>query len=370
MSPLSRFLIPHSSFLTGKSLLAFSHGLDSTALFHLLLEAEIPFDIAMVNYGLREQAEAEEEAARELAKRHGLRAHIVRAPKWEGNFEAEARKFRYEFFESLIDEHGYGNLLTAHQLDDRLEWLLMRLVRGAGAVELAGMEPVTTRRTGEGRAYRLIRPLLERSKSEIRSWLEERGLTWFDDVSNAETIHERNRFRREISTKLLADHAEGIRRTFAYLRADSDRLLEDFERITTLGELRVVRVRHPSAFARAADRTLKELGYLLSSKERLLIAEKSSVVVGRRWAVERQGGLLYIAPYLRNGDQTGRSADKIPMPKAFRESCRHAGVPSKIRLYLYREGIDPRILPVVEPDPEERFSISGADPGLKTSDSP
>ncbi len=47
------------------------------------------------------------------------------------------------------------NLITAHQLNDQLEWLLMRLVKGAGLVELLGLAPVVER---DG--YRVVRPLL------------------------------------------------------------------------------------------------------------------------------------------------------------------------------------------------------------------
>ncbi len=326
----NRLLVTSYSLLVKKkNLLAFSHGLDSTALFQLLLENGIPFDIALVNYGLRAQADEEEVAARELAQRHGLRAHIVRAPKWKANFEAEARRFRYAFFEALIDEHGYENLLTAHQLGDRLEWMLMRLIRGAGAVELAGMEPVSQRITKKGITYRLMRPLLGTSRAELREWLEDRGLRWFEDTGNEDPSIERNRIREEFAAPLMERYREGIGRSFGYLEEDRQRLLEDFELVHAEKELRVLRVKHPNAWGRAADRTLKELGYLLTAKEREVVGEKNSVVVGRRWAVERSGDLLFIVPYLEG----------ITLPKAFRERCRRAGIPPKVRRYLYAEGI-------------------------------
>ncbi|WP_292663949.1 tRNA lysidine(34) synthetase TilS [Nitratifractor sp.] len=339
MIPLSQFLIPHSSFLiNAKNLLAFSHGLDSTALFYLLREEGIDFDIALVNYGMREQAEEEEAAAAALAKIYGVRAHIVRAPKWERNFEAEARKFRYGFFESLIDRYGYDNLLTAHQLDDRLEWMLMRLIRGAGAVELAGMEAVTRRETAAGRSYRLIRPLLRQSKAQLRDYLLRRGATWFDDASNADPAYERNRLRSGLAGELLRGNEEGIRRSFDYLEADSRRLLEDFETLYRTKQLRIARLADPRARARAADRLLKELGYLLTAAERERISRGDPLVAGRRWAVEESESLLYIAPYLRG----------IPLPRSFRERCRKCGIPPKIRTYLYREGIVPESLPSVK----------------------
>ncbi|WP_457607346.1 tRNA lysidine(34) synthetase TilS [Nitratifractor sp.] len=314
--------------------MAFSHGLDSTALFHLLLEAGIAFDLAMVDYGIRPEAEKEVEAAQRLAQKHGKRIFVAHAPSFAKNFEARARRFRYDFFEELIDEHGYDNLLTAHQLDDRLEWMLMRLLRGAGAVELAGMEAVSERRTAGGRSYRLLRPLLETTKAQLRDYLVERGLPWFEDGSNLSDGNERSRLRSEIASKLLGLHPEGIRRSFAYLEKDRQRLLGDFEEIVRLDELRILRIHHPSARSRAADRTLKELGHLLGSDERARIDRRESLVAGRRWVIESNGEFLFIAPWLR----------ELPMPKAFREACRLAGIPAKIRPWLYREGIEPSTL--------------------------
>ncbi len=331
---MKSFLEPCFSFLTGKNLLAFSHGLDSTALFHLLLENGIDFDIAMVNYGVREQAEEEVRAAEELADRYGLRAHILRAPKWESNFEAEARRFRYEFFESLIERYGYETLLTAHQLDDRLGWFLMRMIRGAGTVELAGMEVCSVRQTRAGRSYRLLRPLLRQSRAQLRDYLEGRGISWFEDASNADHHYERNRLAAEFSDALMARYASGIRRTFDYLDRDRRVLLGEIGESRRFGDLWIVKLQSPSAASRAADRLLKREGYLLSAAERERIERGESLVVGRRWAVEVKEGMLYLAPYKRG----------VTMPKSFRELCRRLGIPPKIRPYLYAEEIDPSTL--------------------------
>ena len=334
---MEKLLTAHCSLLTEKkNLLAFSHGLDSTALFHLLIEAKIPFDIALVNYGLRAQADEEEAAARDLAERYGLRAHIVRAQKWESGFEAEARRFRYDFFESLIDEYGYENLLTAHQMNDALEWMLMRLIRGAGAVELAGMGPVTERTTASGRRYRLIRPLLETPRTRLKTYLDEKGHRYFLDESNDDENYERNFLRYRFANPLIDEYTEGIGRTLRYLREDRQRLLEGMRTLCSRDKLRIVEVDTPSLLPRAADRYLKELGYLLSGKERKLITSGASMVAGRRWALETQETRLFIAPYLPG----------LPLPKKFREICRKAGIPPKIRPYLYREGIDPGSLPL------------------------
>jgi len=313
-----------------KNLLAFSYGVDSTALFHLLTECEIPVDIAMVNYGLRPQAAAEEEAARNLAKRFGIRIHLAHAPRWDADFEQKARRFRYAFFESLIERDGYDHLLTAHQLNDRMEWMLMRLIRGAGASELAGMSRISRRRTPLGKEYLLLRPLLDTPRHEIESYLETAGHRSFFDDSNLDPAYERSR-HRPLVRSFVEKYGEGIARTFRCLERDRERLDSLWRILVSQKNLRVLHLDDTASASRAADRTLKDLGYLLTAKERARIDRGDSLVAGRVWAVERYGSLMFIAPYLPD----------IVMPKPFRERCRKAGIPPKIRPYLFREEITP-----------------------------
>jgi len=321
----------HLDTLRSRSLLlAFSHGVDSTALFYLLREEGILCDLALVNYRVRPGAEEELSAARELARSHGVRLHSVEAPRWEGDFECRARKFRYRFFEELIENEGYEVLLTAHQLDDRLEWMMMRLARGAGAVELAGMESRAPRRTPGGREYLMIRPLLETPRFLLEEYLRERGIRCFVDPTNLEGPNERAGLRAW-SGAFVRAHAEGVARSFRYLEEDRRRLRRGWRVLLRIGQLRVIELEDPGQAGRAADEALKELGYLLSRKERERIPGEPSMVAGRRWALERRGNRLYIAPYLRG----------VTMTKPFKEACRRIGIPPKVRPYCYREGIDP-----------------------------
>ena len=145
-----------------KNLLAFSAGVDSTALFFILLQNNINFDIAIVNYNTREQSQEELAYAKELASTYNLKCHLLNAEKIDKNFEAKAREIRYNFFEELINEYSYENLLTAHHLGDRFEWMLMQFCKGAGCAELAGMQEATKRDN-----YTLLRPLLHLDKQEL-----------------------------------------------------------------------------------------------------------------------------------------------------------------------------------------------------------
>ncbi len=318
-------LNPHLLHLKEKkNLLAFSFGVDSSALFFLLIENNIPFDIALVNYGTRSNSDKEETQAKALAKKYDLTCYTIRAPIFTTHFEKNARDFRYTFFEELMDTHGYENLLTAHQLNDQLEWLLMRLSKGAGVSELLGLEAVSQRKS-----YTLIRPLLPYCKDELLAYLEENSYPYFIDESNAELKYERNQFRKAFSDPLMAQYKEGIKRSFDYLKKDKEHLEKTFETIYVEKSLRVIKLHSHSAKVKATDLALKELGYLLSAAQRLEIEQEESLVIGGEWAIELLGDHLYIAPYITTD-----------MPKKFKEACRVLKIPSKIRPYCFKNNID------------------------------
>ncbi len=309
-----------------KNLLAFSAGVDSSALFFLLIEHGISFDIALVDYGMRLQSQEEAAHAQALAKQYGQTCHTVTAPKFESDFEAQARHFRYQWFESLIAAHGYETLLTAHQLNDRLEWMLMRLTRGAGVSELVGMAPHEERA-----GYTLVRPLLGVTKADLLAYLHAHAYPYFEDESNDDLGYERNRFRQAFSDPLIAEFGQGIHRSFSYLAHDKAILEAGFSLGVHTHELFLLHLKHPDLAPKAADNVLKKLGYLLSAPQRQEIAEHESMVIADRWAIARSKTHLWIAPW--------RS---VSMPKPFKEHCRTLGIPPKIRPYLYEEGIDPR----------------------------
>lgn len=303
-----------------KLLLAFSGGADSTALFFTLLEHNIPFDIAIVHYGLRAQADEEVRYAQELATRYYLQCHLHKADKVEQNFEYEARHIRYTFFEELIKKHSYTHLLTAHHLQDRLEWLLMQLCKGAGAAELVGMQE-REQRTG----YTLCRPLIETSKEEITAYLEKEQIRWFYDESNDDLTYKRNYFRHEVATKLLQEYSTGIKQSFKYLQEDAEELIKKIQ-IREADELSLfVATGHKRSDIFHIDKILKAKGYILTAQQREELKSQDEIIAGRKFLVVLDRGIYYIAPYLTEA-----------MDKAFKEECRKLGIPVKLRPYLFK----------------------------------
>ena len=319
-----------SNLQQSRNLLAFSAGVDSSALFFLLLEENINFDIALVNYNLRENSIKEELHAIELAKKYNLKCYTTKAPSYNKNFEKNARDFRYSFFDRIMQENHYNNLLTAHQLNDQLEWFLMRLTKGAGTTELLGLEPLSTRK-----GYSLIRPILHYSKEELLSYLNQHHYPYFVDESNNSDKYERNRFRKKFSNRLIEEYQEGIKRSFDYLREDKKTLLDGYEEKFHYKELYILKYTNKALKIRIIDKYLKKLGYLLSGKQRQELEKESSIVFGGVWVIEVKENYIYITPY-----------KKISMDKRFKEKCRILKIPSKIRGYIYLEKLDITTLPI------------------------
>ena len=304
----------------GKNLLAFSGGVDSSALFFLLLKENIPFDIAIVNYQVRNASTLEVAYAQKLAKEHNKKCFLLETKLSSENFEAQARRVRYDFFEQLIQDHHYTNLLTGHQLNDRLEWFLMQLSKGAGLYELLGSQIVEEREE-----YKLLRPLLETTRTDIYEYLHAQEIHYFEDASNSEEHYKRNFFRNQLSNQLLQAYPKGIQKSFTYLNEDLQELLDAepvIEHIEALYFFKIPNSRRTAVIC--IDRVLKELGFLMrqGDKEALKIVDEH--VVGRRYVVAFTNTLCFIAPYATT-----------KMPKAFKESCRLLKIPQKLRPYLF-----------------------------------
>ncbi len=304
-----------------KNLLAFSAGVDSTALFFILLQNKIDFDIAIVNYNIREQSKEEVEYAKELAELHNLKYYTLNAAKVDKNFEAHAREIRYDFFEELINKYCYENLLTAHHLGDRFEWMLMQFCKGAGCAELAGMQEATKRSN-----YTLLRPLLHLDKQELLSFLNSHNIKYFEDESNADEDIKRNSFRHKHSTPLLEKHLAGIKKSFEYLDEDRGTLIQETD-LKTIGEFAYFK---SSQTLRSdiftIDKYLKSQHHILSANERELLKSENTLVVGRKFVVNQEHGFVFVAPFIKT--------EKLS--KKFKEKMRLLKVEPKLRGYLYK----------------------------------
>ena len=313
-------MLLHKNLLQNKkNLLAFSAGVDSTALLFLLLQNSIPFDIAIVDYGQREESKDEVAYAQELAKKHNFSCHLHAAKDIDTNFEAAARKVRYSFFEDLIKKHNYQNLLTAHHLGDRFEWMLMQFCKGAGCLELAGMKAIDKRTN-----YTLIRPLLHLDKQELLVFLSENNIKYFEDSSNEDEKYKRNEFRHNYSKPLLSKYLAGIKKSFEYIDEDVKVLVSE----TTLSQYKELLYFKSNNSKRsdimAIDKYFKSIGKLLSANEKILLKEKKTVIIARNFVVNQTDSYVFIAPFIK--------AEFIE--KKLKERLRLLRIEPKLRGYL------------------------------------
>ncbi|MFN0065616.1 MAG: tRNA lysidine(34) synthetase TilS [Chlamydiales bacterium] len=179
----------------GKHLLALSGGPDSIALFFLLLENKLPFEVAHVNHNWRKESRLEAEKLKILCEEKGVVFHYAElpTPTSKRNLEDKGRKSRFAFFKGLVERRGLRAVLMGHHGDDVAETVLKRLFEGAGLTKLQGISELSVI---EG--ITVYRPLINLRKKEILAWLEKRQITYFWDATNEEEDFLRGRMRNKI----------------------------------------------------------------------------------------------------------------------------------------------------------------------------
>ena len=311
---------------TSRNLLAFSAGIDSTALFFILLENNIEFDIAIVNYNLREQSKKEVQYAKDLAKKYNKRCFIKDVKSDNiSNFEKEARDIRYKFFNELINEYNYKRLFTAHQLNDKLEWFLMQLSKGAGLLEILGLNEEENKHN-----YILTRPLLECSKNSLEEYLIKNDIKYFIDESNLLPLYTRNKFRLDFANDFMNKYEKGVRSSFKYLKDDLKSLNIKEEAIFQIKELEIFEnLDDDNLNIRIIDKSLKRRGFLISQKQREEIIKQKKIVVSHKISISIYEKYIFISPKA-----------SITMSKKFKDECRKRNIPKNIREYLFKKNID------------------------------
>jgi len=218
----------------GRVVVALSGGPDSVALVHILRELErdgelVVAGVAHLNHRLRGvAADQDEQFCRALAAALNLPIAVERADvrglahEQGRSVEDAARVARYAFLERAADDLGADAIAVGHSRDDQAETFLLRLVRGAGPRGLAGILP---------RAGRVVRPLLDISRAELRAYVALRGIESCEDASNADLMVPRNRVRHELIPYLEREFSPGIvdvlAREAAIAREDEDRLQKE-----------------------------------------------------------------------------------------------------------------------------------------------
>ncbi|MEE9303454.1 MAG: tRNA lysidine(34) synthetase TilS [Thiotrichaceae bacterium] len=180
-------------------LVAFSGGLDSHVLLHLMgciakTFPEVHLRSVYIDHGLQKESSAWAHHCQQVTtafniEHHALSLHL-QIPPGE-SLEAVARKARYQ----ALEKHLFKDeiLLTAHHQDDQAETVLLQLLRGSGLDGLAAMPvkcPFST-------SYH-VRPLLDYCRAQLEEYAQTHNLEYISDPSNKDDRFDRNFLRNSV----------------------------------------------------------------------------------------------------------------------------------------------------------------------------
>jgi tRNA(Ile)-lysidine synthase len=182
---------------------AFSGGLDSTVLLHLLVAARDSLSSSIaccalhINHQLSLQSDQWQQHCQNQCQRLNIPffSEKVDVTVDGKGVEAAARDARYQVFSEFLNSDDA--LVMGHHRDDQAETFLLRLMRGAGVLGLSSM--AHERKFDDSVIFR---PLLDVSRQQLEAYAKEKGLTWVEDESNQSLAFDRNLLRHEIIPRL------------------------------------------------------------------------------------------------------------------------------------------------------------------------
>lgn len=183
-----------------KILLGVSGGIDSMVMLNLFYKAGFKIAVAHCNFSLRgEESDGDEQLVALVCEEKGIKLHQIKfeteryAAENKLSIQVAARNLRYNWFNSLCDDHGYNKIAIAHNRDDVAETVILNLTRGTGLKGLSGIKMVNGM---------VIRPLLNFSRNDIVTYAQEHLIAFHEDSSNSSVKYARNRIRHNVLPEL------------------------------------------------------------------------------------------------------------------------------------------------------------------------
>lgn len=209
-------------------LVAYSGGLDSSVLLHLLSQLtqrrpDLELRAAYVHHGLSPHADHWAQHCQQTCAHWQIPCDIlsVTVERRDVGIEAAARDARYKALQAHLQPEE--TLLTAQHLDDQCETFLLALKRGSGPAGLSAMGAETA--LG---AHRLLRPLLGLTRAQLEDYAQHHQLHWVEDESNQDARYDRNFLRLNVLPLLTArwPHFPDAVARSAQLCAEQETLLD------------------------------------------------------------------------------------------------------------------------------------------------
>jgi tRNA(Ile)-lysidine synthase len=212
--------------VTDKVLVAVSGGKDSMALLHLFIEAQYNISVAHFNFGLRGIAsDGDQEFVKAFCALHEVPFFTTttdtksKTKELGVSTQMAARELRYIWFRELIETEGFDFLATAHNLDDKIETLLLNIVKGTGP---KGLKSIPLKNE------QIIRPLMFANVNQILDYIHTKQIKWREDSSNQTVDYQRNKIRHQV-IPILSEINPGISETAKVNFRRFDALNEIFE---------------------------------------------------------------------------------------------------------------------------------------------
>ena len=209
-------------------LAAVSGGVDSMCMVDALLHSQLDLQVAVahVNFNLRgEESDADTRMVEQWCTEHNITLYqesfnTTEFAQQEGiSIEMAARDLRYNWFYTLMQEHGFNFLAIAHNANDNAETLLLNLTRGCGIEGIAGIrekvllqfqqEQEENQEAQNGQEEQehtapqfIIRPLLCYSRQQIEKYAFKFKVPYRTDSTNLLSDYSRNRIRNEVFPQL------------------------------------------------------------------------------------------------------------------------------------------------------------------------
>ncbi len=179
-----------------KIVLGVSGGPDSITMLDILRQIREEFDfeivVAHINHMIRKEAIQDEEYVKKYCEKNNIKCFVKRidvidiANNKKIGTEEAGRLVRYEFFDEVLKQTGSNKIAIAHNKNDKVETIIMHVLRGSGLSGIKGIEPIRGN---------IIRPLIECEREEIEKYCDENRLEPRIDKTNFENDYTRNKIR-------------------------------------------------------------------------------------------------------------------------------------------------------------------------------
>ncbi len=197
--------------------MAFSGGMDSTALLHMLAqnpEIKQRLQAIHINHQINPDADQWAQNCQYFCDELGVPLTIATVDLPDHS-ENSCRQARLEVYRQHVQPEDC--LITAHHQNDQVETLLFRLLRGTGLNGLTGMEQLSS-----FDHYTVFKPLLNTSKQALIEYITQHHLPHIVDPSNADNQYSRNHIRNEI-LPLLVKHNSNVINNLSTTRDNLER---------------------------------------------------------------------------------------------------------------------------------------------------